>query len=72
MLVRLVADPLHLHLLFLGIHEVSVTLTPTVELKDDYILGLIIVRYFYRNYFTGLGRLGNIYRNSGVSTENER
>ena len=24
------------------------------------------------NYFTGLGRLGNIYRNSGVATESER
>ena len=23
-------------------------------------------------YFTGLGRLGSIYRNSGVSTESER
>ena len=29
-------------------------------------------RDIYRNYFTGLGRLGNIYRNSGVSTGSER
>ena len=30
------------------------------------------LRDIYRNYFTGLGRLGNICRNSGVSTESER
>ena len=30
------------------------------------------LRDIYRNCFTGLGRLGNIYRNSGRSTESER
>ena len=30
------------------------------------------LRDIFRNCFTGLGQLGNIYRNSGVSTESKR
>ena len=35
-------------------------------------IGFYYLRDIYRNFFTGLGRLGNIYRNSGISTESER
>ena len=38
----------------------------TAEFQNDYDL-----RDVYRNCFTGLGRLGNICRNSGVSSESE-
>ena len=43
----------------------------TVGFKNDYVLGFYYLRNIYRNNFTGLGRLGNIYRNSGVSMESE-
>ena len=46
------------------------------ERSSNYFLSVVVVYVFssliYRNCFTGLGRLGNIYRNSGVSTESER
>ena len=40
--------------------------------ENDYVLGFSYLRDVYCKCFTGLCRLENIYRNSGVSTENER
>ena len=44
-----------------------------MELKNDYVLGFITCEIFtvITFNFTGLGRLGNIYRNSRVSGDSQ-